>query len=333
MFGGMLGSTFNYVFERQMEALQGNDRMYYLLHNEGLPLLSPSWRAPRSPTSYAATPHAANVPVMAFTRPDYACSISPSAKTNPAGISRRSDHAVLRAQPRRHLEPARKADGAIRLTGKGTAENHSTWLGTNGDDKVVVDRGRRLAVATTATTARGRRGRRHGQAGGSRRRCLADAQGNDVIDGGEGNDVIHGGSANIDSCYGSDGDVAIIPAPTTRSRSPVGVDLVVGGESVPRRRRAAPGRDWVEGGFSGSMLTGNERADFGILAGEDDVLIGQGGGRPLPVFRGWHRHPDDRRRRQHVTRWPRIRLHQLPRAAPWTHSATCRCRRCSAAPR
>ena len=29
-FGGMLGSTFNFVFETQMEALQDADRFYYL---------------------------------------------------------------------------------------------------------------------------------------------------------------------------------------------------------------------------------------------------------------------------------------------------------------
>ncbi len=34
-FGGMLGSTFNYVFERQLEDLQFGDRFYYLFRNQG----------------------------------------------------------------------------------------------------------------------------------------------------------------------------------------------------------------------------------------------------------------------------------------------------------
>ena len=29
-FGGLLGSTFNFVFETQMESLQNGDRFYYL---------------------------------------------------------------------------------------------------------------------------------------------------------------------------------------------------------------------------------------------------------------------------------------------------------------
>ena len=34
-FGGMLGSTFNFVFETQLEKLQFGDRFYYLFRNEG----------------------------------------------------------------------------------------------------------------------------------------------------------------------------------------------------------------------------------------------------------------------------------------------------------
>ncbi|MES2700145.1 MAG: peroxidase family protein, partial [Pseudomonadota bacterium] len=39
-FGGMLGTTFNYVFEFQMEHLQFGDRMYYLTRTQGLNFLN-----------------------------------------------------------------------------------------------------------------------------------------------------------------------------------------------------------------------------------------------------------------------------------------------------
>src|SRR5262249_53297936 len=39
-FGGMLGSTFNFVFEEQMERLQDGDRFYYLFRNAGLNLFN-----------------------------------------------------------------------------------------------------------------------------------------------------------------------------------------------------------------------------------------------------------------------------------------------------
>ena len=35
-FGGLLGSTFNYVFETQLENLQDGDRFYYLQRTDGL---------------------------------------------------------------------------------------------------------------------------------------------------------------------------------------------------------------------------------------------------------------------------------------------------------
>ena len=40
VFGGLLGSTFNYVFEKQMEDLQFGDRFYYLSRTAGLNLLT-----------------------------------------------------------------------------------------------------------------------------------------------------------------------------------------------------------------------------------------------------------------------------------------------------
>ena len=39
-FGGLLGSTFNFVFETQMEALQNGDRFYYLARTAGLNFLT-----------------------------------------------------------------------------------------------------------------------------------------------------------------------------------------------------------------------------------------------------------------------------------------------------
>src|SRR5258705_8638202 len=36
LFGGLLGSTFNFIFENQMEAIQDGDRLYYLPRIEGI---------------------------------------------------------------------------------------------------------------------------------------------------------------------------------------------------------------------------------------------------------------------------------------------------------
>ena len=39
-FGGLLGSTFNFVFETQLEKLQDGDRLYYLARTAGLNFLT-----------------------------------------------------------------------------------------------------------------------------------------------------------------------------------------------------------------------------------------------------------------------------------------------------
>ena len=39
-FGGMLGSTFNFIFEYQLEHLQNGDRFYYLSRTQGMNLLN-----------------------------------------------------------------------------------------------------------------------------------------------------------------------------------------------------------------------------------------------------------------------------------------------------
>lgn len=49
VFGGLLGPTFNYVFEKQMEDLQDGDRFYYLSRTAGLNLMTGS-RATPSPS-------------------------------------------------------------------------------------------------------------------------------------------------------------------------------------------------------------------------------------------------------------------------------------------
>ena len=36
LFGGLLGSTFNFIFETQLESLQDGDRLYYLPRIEGM---------------------------------------------------------------------------------------------------------------------------------------------------------------------------------------------------------------------------------------------------------------------------------------------------------
>ena len=69
-FGGLLGSTFNFVFENQLEKLQDGDRFYYLERTDGL-----SFRAELEFNSFAklimANTDAVHLPGLVFMTPAY----------------------------------------------------------------------------------------------------------------------------------------------------------------------------------------------------------------------------------------------------------------------
>ena len=70
VFGGMLGATFNYVFETQMEDLQDGDRFYYLSRTAGLNLLTQLEGNSFAELMMRNT-DVASLPADAFSRPDF----------------------------------------------------------------------------------------------------------------------------------------------------------------------------------------------------------------------------------------------------------------------
>ena len=70
IFGGMLGSTFNFVFEAQLEALQNGDRFYYLSRLANLNLTAQLENNKFSEMIHRNTT-ATHLPGDAFARPDF----------------------------------------------------------------------------------------------------------------------------------------------------------------------------------------------------------------------------------------------------------------------
>ncbi|MFM7684921.1 MAG: peroxidase family protein, partial [Actinomycetota bacterium] len=273
LFGGMLGSTFNYVFESQMEALQDHDRLYYIARNAGLPLLT-ELEANTFADLVRRNTDAVNVPVMAFTRTDYTFDLS--AQTNPNGIVDDPNTPYFEPNLDGVSKLLRMPDGTIRLTGRGSTENHTTWMGTNGDDKV------RSAEGDDSLWGNDGDDRLEGGVGadmiegGYGNDVLTDSTGDDIISGDDGSDVIHGGRG-LDLLLGDNGDDAIMHgADDKESFGGSGDDIVIGGTGLDTVS-GGPGVDWVEGGLGGDGLTGDDRAPFAVLTGEDDIMIGDGG--------------------------------------------------------
>ncbi len=74
-FGGMLGTTFNYIFEIQMENLQNADRFYYLERLDGLNLL-PQLEANSLAEIVMRNTSATGMPADIFSRPDFAVEVA-----------------------------------------------------------------------------------------------------------------------------------------------------------------------------------------------------------------------------------------------------------------
>ena len=95
-FGGMLGSTFNFVFEMQMEKLQNGDRFYYLQRLDGLHLFGEMEN-----NSFAAmimrNTDATHLPSDVFSTPGLILEVDQTKQFNP----------TWRRRCRRHLETIR----------------------------------------------------------------------------------------------------------------------------------------------------------------------------------------------------------------------------------
>jgi hypothetical protein len=106
-FGGLLGSTFNFVFETQLEALQNHDRFYYLGRLAGLNFLTEMENNSFAKLIMANT-DATHLPADVFSTPTWILEIDPSKQP------RRTTH---RHQARPH---PRCASGEFDGEAKGT---------------------------------------------------------------------------------------------------------------------------------------------------------------------------------------------------------------------
>ncbi len=105
-FGGQLGSTFNYIFEYQLEHLQNGDRFYYLSRTQGMNLLN--LLEPNTFTDLVMRNtdlgdlHATHLPGVLMSVPDMTLELD-----NLAGQDNYSGNAVLRRHGSDRSQPAR----------------------------------------------------------------------------------------------------------------------------------------------------------------------------------------------------------------------------------
>ena len=156
-FGGLLGSSFNFVFETQLEALQNGDRFYYLSRTAGL-----NFGTELEQNSFAKlvmlNADVTHLPDAIFSTPAFTLEVNPSKQFTGEGEDGRADPSggaisingqnfvplVIRDNP--------NTPGADSNYLQYTGEDHVVLGGTAGDDVIVSGDGDERSTAMAATT-------------------------------------------------------------------------------------------------------------------------------------------------------------------------------------
>lgn len=252
-FGGMLGSTFTFVFELQIEKLQNADRFYYLSRTQGLNLLTEL-----ESDSFADlirrttdTEHVGlHINGAAFQTADYVIEMDQSRQYN-EGLG--------------SADPTRAPDVISAITGTDS-------LVTRGQDYIKYNGGEHVVLGGT--------NRAETIIGGAGDDTIWGEGGDDRIEGGFGVDHIHGGDgSDIITDSGTDiGDADVLKgeAGDDLINGGMGLDLVFGGD----------GSDILSGGSEAKSIFGGEGDDYirsasgggGVVYGNEgnDWMEGQG---------------------------------------------------------
>jgi Ca2+-binding RTX toxin-like protein len=294
-FGGMLGSTFNFVFETQLEALQDADRFYYLHRLAGLNFFN-ELEANSFSSIVQKNAGVAHLPALIFSTPAYTLEadqslqftgLGPDGRADPTG-----DDPLVPLVSRVNLED----DGPLSYDNylKYTGDDHVVLGGTNQNDILISSIGDDTVYGDGGNDRiEGGYGNDDLQ-GGDGDDIITDMGGDDVIKGGAGNDVIHGGNGLNLIIGGAGSDFIITGEDSSEAFAGEGNDFILAAKTDPVIV-GNEGDDWIEGGlsdgapgdtfdpFGNDLVAGNDvfigdsAADETIGEGGDDIVIGTEG--------------------------------------------------------
>ncbi|MFI8608428.1 peroxidase family protein [Pseudomonas sp. NPDC077649] len=269
-FGGMLGSTFNFVFEVQMEKLQDGDRFYYLSRTQGLDLLGAleanSFASLVMANTDLGQPGSSHLPGDLFASVDHILELNQALQIGGDPVW---DDPIMQA-----LTPmVERGEGYLRYNGEahvvlGGSEGNDTLIGGIGDDTLWGDGGNdRLEGGYGNDIIQG----------GDGDDIITDIGGDDIIKAGGGNDVIHGGNG-LDLIFAGDGHDFVIGGTDGKEiLGGTGNDFIHGGDGIDSLFGGS-GDDWVEGGGRFDYIAGDNGDIFfeSPIRGHDVLNGGQG---------------------------------------------------------
>lgn len=281
-FGGFLGSTFNFVFEVQMEKLQNGDRLYYLSRLQGTNLLNelePNTFATlvmrNTDLNKAGSSHVAG---NLFDTPDLVLELNQAVQTDEdpvqdSPILEAIDPKVTRINPGADVDGDGHGDGGfLRFAGGehvvlGGTEGNDTLMGDRGIDTLWGDGGDDYLNAATETDQ---------VFGGDGDDLIVDPFGDNFLRGDAGNDVIVSGAGLNTLFGGSEQDFIALGVDGGEVFGGRDNDFILGGTGADALL-GNEGDDWLEGGEGFDTLSGeNSELFFNSPIIGHDVMNGQG---------------------------------------------------------
>ncbi|MCY1280973.1 hypothetical protein D9M70_297690 [compost metagenome] len=308
-FGGLLGSTFNFVFENQMEKLQDGDRFYYLERTASMNFLTELENNSFAKMVMANT-NATHLPADIFSDPGLILEVDISRQFNADVVNPGADGILGDdpttvgvdegaddfAAPRQDpvggsaLMPWVIRVNPVAVDNAATpfyVENNSNYLRYTGDEHVVLGGtdGNDIMIASLGDdTLWGDAGndRLEGGDGNDQIRgglgddIITDRGGDDNIQGDDGNDVIHGGNGLNLILGGFGNDFIVSGEDATEIFGGVGNDFILGNRAN-EAQFGNEGDDWLElGGPDGNAGDNFNEFGFDNVPG-NDVYIGEKG--------------------------------------------------------
>jgi len=264
-FGGMLGSTFSYVFRTQMERLQNHDRLYYLARTAGLNVLVQLEQQTFSEIIMRNST-ARHLPGDAFSTPTFRFEAARVGATGP----------ILDDPQTAYNESGllqRRADGTVVYAGV----EHVVLGGTASPDRLATGEGDDTVYGDEANDILEGGAGNDFLFGGPGNDIISDSFGDDNVKAGDGHDVILNAGGALDLLFGGDGSDAIFGGEgDAETFAGLGNDFVSAGTGL-NVVFGNEGDDWIEGGASADLLQGDNGAPFGdsTILGHD-VLMGEG---------------------------------------------------------
>ncbi|WAG80596.1 heme peroxidase [Metapseudomonas furukawaii] len=274
-FGGLLGSTFNFVFETQLEALQNGDRFYYLARLSGLNFLTEMENNSFAKMVMRNT-DVDRLPADIFSTPTWILEVDPDRQFTGLGVTGRDDPThddplvplVIRDNP--------ATDGPDTNYLRYTGVDHVVLGGTEGDDIMIA------SIGDDTLWGDGGNDRMEGGdgvdqlRGGAGDDIITDMGGDDNIQGDDGNDVIHGGNGFNLILGGHGNDFIITGEDVSETFGGTGNDFIYGAKGN-LQTAGNEGDDWIEIGTQDGA-PGDNFSPFALdeVAG-NDVFVGGGG--------------------------------------------------------